>query len=95
VLFLILTFLSYVTAADSNTSAMSSVCTKGLTAEQAESPLMLKVIWGSIVGILACVMISFSGMEGIKIISVLGGFPALFLMIAVGFSAIRLILTVK
>ncbi len=95
VLFLLLTFLSYVTAADSNTSAMSGVCTKGLTAEHAESPLMLKVIWGSIIGILACVMISFSGMEGIKIISVLGGFPALFLMIAVGFSAIRLILTEK
>lgn len=91
--FLLITFISYVTAADSNTSAMSNICTKGITTENQESPLFIQVIWGTIIGTLAWVMISYSGMEGIKMISVLGGFPALFLVIAIALGAIKLLIS--
>lgn len=45
-LFLMIVFVSFVTAADSNTNAMSGLCTEGLTAEDTESPMILKFIWG-------------------------------------------------
>ncbi|MFY0601118.1 MAG: BCCT family transporter [Cyclobacteriaceae bacterium] len=91
--FLIITFISYVTAADSNTSAMSNLCTKGISTENQESPLFIQIIWGSIIGILAWVMISYAGIDGIKMISVLGGFPALFLVILIAFGAVKLLLS--
>ncbi|MEQ8580254.1 MAG: BCCT family transporter [Marinoscillum sp.] len=95
IIFLLITFISYVTAADSNTSAMSNLCTKGITTEHQEAPVFTQIIWGTIVGALAWIMISYSGIEGIKMISVLGGFPALFLVIAVAFGAIKLMITTK
>lgn len=91
--FLLITFISYVTAADSNTSAMSNICTKGISTENQESPLFIQVIWGSVIGVLAWVMISYSGIEGIKMISVLGGFPALFLVIAIALGAVKLLVS--
>lgn len=90
--FLLLTFLSYVTAADSNTSAMSNLCSYEIDNNHQESSTWIKALWGTIVGALACIMLSGSGMNGIKMISVLGGFPALFLMIAMGFGWIKLLL---
>jgi len=95
IIFLLITFISYVTAADSNTSAMSNLCTKGITTEHQESPVFIQVIWGTIVGTLAWIMISYSGIEGIKMISVLGGFPALFLVIAISLGALQLMITTK
>lgn len=94
-LFLLITFLSFVTAADSNTSAMSNLCTRGITTENQESPLPIKVIWGVVIGVLSWVMIAYSGIEGIKMLSVLGGFPALFLVICIALGAIRLLIQRK
>ena len=91
VAFLFIVFVSYVTAADSNTSAMSGISTKGISPENPEAPLLIKVIWGSLIGIIAWVMITSAGVDGIRMISVLGGFPALFLVIAVAFGLVRLI----
>ncbi len=90
-LFIAISFISYVTAADSNTSAMSNLCTKGITEENQDSPLRLQIMWGVFIGAFAWIMISFAGLDGIKMISVLGGFPALFLIIAIGASALKLI----
>ncbi len=91
-LFLITTFISYITAADSNTSAMSNICTKGVTPEHPESPVFIKIVWGIIIGLIAWVMIANAGIDGIKIISVLGGFPALLIVILVGIGAVRLLI---
>lgn len=93
--FLLITFISYVTAADSNTSAMSNICTKGITTIDQESPTFIKITWGLIIGILAWVVISYAGIEGIKMISVLGGFPALFLVIFIAIGAIKTVITHK
>ena len=91
-LFLITTFISYVTAADSNTSAMSNICTKDVTPEHPESPVFIKIIWGTIIGLIAWVMIASAGIDGIKIISVLGGFPALLIVVLVVLGAVKLLI---
>lgn len=89
-IFLLIAFLSYVTAADSNTSAMSAMSSVGISPENPESPFGIKVIWGLVIGILAWTMIAKAGIDGVKQISVLGGFPALFLIILVGIGLIKM-----
>lgn len=81
VLFIIAAFLSYVTSADSNTNAIASLCTAGLSEEDAESPLILKVFWGLTTGAVCIAMLSAYGMDGMKMLADLGGFPSAFLMI--------------
>ena len=90
-IFLFIVFISYVTAADSNTSAMTGMSIKGVSPDEPETPLYLKVIWGVLVGVVSWVMISFAGVDGVKMISNLGGLPALFLVILVGAGMIKLI----
>lgn len=82
ILFLISMFISYVTAADSNTVAMAGMCTDDLSATNTESPVYIKILWGIVIGAVAWVMITFSGINGVKMLSNLGGLPALFLLIA-------------
>jgi glycine betaine transporter len=91
-LFVGVTFLSFVTAADSNTSAMGGISSKGITVDSQESPMMIKILWGASVGVVSWVMVSFRGIEGIKMSSNLGGVPALLLLIVVSVSLVRLIL---
>ncbi|WP_186756267.1 BCCT family transporter [Echinicola salinicaeni] len=84
-------FISYVTAADSNTEAMASLSMKNYSIERFDSDTNLKVTWGTLVGLLAWVMITFAGIEGVKILSSLGGLPALFLLIGITISMLLLI----
>ncbi|MDP5139139.1 MAG: BCCT family transporter, partial [Spirosomaceae bacterium] len=62
-LFLLTVFLSFVTAADSNTDAMSNLSTEDFFDYDTESPKSIKIIWGVFIGVLAFVMVSFSGEE--------------------------------
>lgn len=95
IIYLITAFLSYVTAADSNTSAMSGISSEGISPTNPEAPKWIQIIWGTLIGIIAWVMISFGGSEGaqgldgIRMLSNLGGFPALLLIIAVSVGLIR------
>ena len=90
-IFLFIAYVSYVTAADSNTSAMSGLSALGISFKQPDAPLIMKVIWGSLIAIMSWVMISYAGIEGIKILSILGGFPVLFLCIAFIFMFLRIL----
>lgn len=79
---LFIAFISYVTAADSQTDAIGNLCTRGLTADSdLNAGLTMKVVWGVIVGIVAWVMVSFVGIDGVKMLSNLGGLPALFIVL--------------
>jgi choline-glycine betaine transporter len=91
-LFLFVVFVSFVTAADSNTNAMSGLCTSGLSIEDQESPIVLKIVWGSAIGVLCLFMMLMAGIDGVKTVSNLGGFPSLFFLLGVLVSAWRLIL---
>ncbi len=86
-------FLSYVTAADSNISAMSaiSINDKGNEDGSGEAPTSIKIIWGLVIGGLTYIMLSTQGINGIRILSVLGGFPALFIIILAAFSLLRIL----
>lgn len=90
-LFLIILVISFVTAADSNTNAMSSLCTSGLTPEDTESPMALKIIWGFTIGAICFIMLVTFGVDGIKKLSNLGGFPDAFLMVIFIISWIRIL----
>ncbi len=63
-----------------------------------EPPLYVKIAWGSLIGLIAWIMVSFAGegkdkgLEGVKILSNLGGFPALILMIFVAWGMVKLML---
>ncbi|MBT2785446.1 BCCT family transporter [Halomonas sp. ISL-106] len=79
---LFIAYISYVTAADSQTDAIGNLCTRGLTADSdLNAGITMKVTWGVIVGIVAWVMVSFVGIDGVKMLSNLGGLPALFIVL--------------
>lgn len=92
IIFLVAAFLSYVTAADSNTTAMSGISSRANT-DNDEPFIWIKVVWGVLIGSIAWVVISFSesGLDGIKMLSNLGGLPAFFLMLVVAFGMAKLI----
>ncbi|PPK85391.1 choline-glycine betaine transporter [Neolewinella xylanilytica] len=90
--FLLLIFLSYVTAADSNVSAMSALCVRGIGPESAEAPLRIKLLWGGVIGSVSWLLVSFAGLDGIRLISTLGGFPAMLLFILAAVGLLRLVL---
>lgn len=79
--FLLTAIISYITCADSNIHAISSLCTNGLSPEDTESPVSLKVFWGTTIGILSIVMLNAFGIDGMKMLADLGGFVSSFLMI--------------
>lgn len=82
-------FISFVTAADSNTNAMAGLCVDGITVDNQESPAWLKICWGMTLGILTWIVISFAGVDGIKAASDLGGFPSMFIMIILAIGLIK------
>ena len=82
--FVIITFISFVTAADSSTEAMAAVClnkeNKTDTGNQGPSDstkLWLKVMMVSTIGFITWSMVSFSGIQGVKILANLGMLPGL------------------
>ncbi len=94
-IFLVIVFLSFVTASDSNTSAMSGLSSTGISPDSPEPSLGIKVIWGMTIGAVSLIMIVNSGIDGVKMASNLGGFPALFFMILAGFALVKLGRTVE
>ena len=94
--FVILSFVCFVTAADSNTEAIAGICHKSQnhpTIEQEErqpATFRLKVLWASLIGFTAWVMVTFSGVDGVRMLSNLGGLPALFIVLAMNMALIRM-----
>jgi choline-glycine betaine transporter len=78
--YLFIVFISFVTASDSNTTALAGLCTKGVHVE-AESLPWMKIVWGLTIGLVTWILISAAGIDGIKSASNLGGFPNMFLML--------------
>ena len=82
-IFLLTAFLSYVTASDSNTSAMSGLCSTGISPESPESSMHIKILWGVMIGLVSWIMVSFAGLDGLRMLNGLGGLPAMFLCIGI------------
>jgi choline-glycine betaine transporter len=83
----LVSFISYVTAADSNMDVIANLCRKDETetgtegTDKSGSLLGLKFIWAVAVGLAALIMTALSGVDGIKMLSNLGGLPALFIIL--------------
>lgn len=92
VIFLFTAFLSYVTAADSNTEAMGGISSTGISPNTPSPPIAIKVVWGLTIGSVAFVMVSLAGIDGVKMLSNLGGLPALLLIMAINFGLLKLLL---
>ncbi len=86
-------FICFVTSSDSNMTAMASISSTGITPESPEGNLWLKILWGTTVGAVSWVMISFTGgVDGVKILSNLGGFPAAILQLLIIASLAKVVL---
>lgn len=85
-LFILLTFISFVTAMDSNTHSISNLCLKDIGSGQkrARADRWVKLFWGALIGAVAFIMTSTTGIDGVRMLSNLGGLPGLFILIAMG-----------
>ncbi|MBR0576351.1 BCCT family transporter [Proteiniclasticum sp. BAD-10] len=88
-IFIFAAFLSYVTGADAMTSSMGGMSTTGISPDSPEPSIGMKVFWGALLCIVSWVMLAFAGIDGIKMLSNLGGFPALFLELAMAYSIVK------
>jgi len=96
---LILAFISYVTAADSNTEAISQICRKHgdqeTVQDQPITGARLKMIWVVLLALTAWIMVAFSGIDGVRMLSNVGGLPALFVVIGLNLALIRMMFRAK
>lgn len=93
---LILSFISYVTAADSNTEAISQICKThdhAMTEADETEPRAprLKIIWVILLCLMAWIMVAFSGIDGVRMLSNVGGLPALFVVLGLQACLIRMV----
>jgi choline-glycine betaine transporter len=88
--YLFIVFISFVTAADSNTTAIAGLCTSGNVKTEEEPPMYLKIIWGVTIGVVTWVLISLADIGGIKAASNLGGFPNMFLVICYAIGLLKI-----
>ncbi len=84
--FVMLSFISFVTAMDSNTHSIAAVCLKPAKShdDERKSSIPVKLFWGVLVGAVAWVMTSTTGIDGVRMLSNLGGAPGLLILIAMG-----------
>lgn len=93
---LLLAFISYVTAADSNTEAISQICkthTHAMTETDEVEPSAprLKIAWVILLCLMAWIMVAFSGIDGVRMLSNVGGLPALFVVLGLQVCLIRMV----
>ncbi|MEM1148884.1 MAG: BCCT family transporter [Pseudomonadota bacterium] len=92
---LLISFISYVTAADSNTEAISQICkthTHPMTEvdETEPSAPRLKIAWVILLCVMAWIMVAFSGIDGVRMLSNVGGLPALFVVLGLQLCLLRM-----
>ncbi len=87
---LFVAFISFVTTAHSNSLVMSQICTKGLSADNVHANKFLIVMWGSFVAFISWTMITFAGINGIKMVANLGGMFAIVVLTLMTVSAVVL-----
>ncbi len=97
-LFLLAIYISVVTLADSMTTTVSSLSVRGAGNNAlVEPPAQVKIFWGAIMSSIAIVNLiagkagEISGIDATKQIATVAGFPLLFLMLLIGYSAVAML----
>ena len=80
-LFVVLIFLSTITACNSNCIAMAGISTQGINPDSPDSPMWLKLVWCVVPMAVGYIMIATVGVNGVKIIANFGGMFAALIMI--------------
>lgn len=88
-MFLALIILSFVTLADPMTSAIASSCCLLPDDYSGEPPRYLKLSWGISIAAISLSALLFAGLDGIRMLSMVMGFPALILGVLVSLSAVK------
>ena len=70
-----------ITAMDSTTNSIAALSTTGISPEKQEAPVFLKVMWGVMFAVLSYIMLTIAGIDGIKMVSNLGGLPNIFIIL--------------
>ena len=94
--FLITVLISFVTAMDSNTLSISNLCMRSSSTDQKEQTFFgtegaMKIFWGVLIGLISFIMTSTTGIDGVRLLSNLGGVPGLFILILSGAVLIKLL----
>jgi choline-glycine betaine transporter len=79
---LIIVGLSFVTLADSMTSTISLMTIRNNEGVK-EAPMPLKLGWGLLMGATSFIFVLNGGLDGIKVVKTIAGFPILFVEIAI------------
>ncbi len=87
--FILTMFLSYVTGSDAYTTTLGGMSTTGISPEDPEPSMRMKIFWGVIIGTVSWIMITTAGVDGIKMLSNLGGGPALILELIMSVSLVK------
>ncbi|NMD71558.1 BCCT family transporter [Bacillus sp. DNRA2] len=82
-------FLSYVTGSDAFTTTLGGLSTTGISPDDPEPSMLMKIFWGIVIGTVTWVMITSAGVDGIKMLSNLGGGPALILELLICVSLLK------
>ncbi|MGL4606592.1 MAG: BCCT family transporter [Eubacteriaceae bacterium] len=82
IIMLVLIGLSFVTLADSMTSTIAQMSMKQQSSEVKEAPLFMKVFWGVLIGSVSLLFVITGGINGIKIVKTIAGYPMLFVELA-------------
>ena len=80
-LFFAALMFSMITAMDSTTNSIAALSTSGISPKDQEAPVFLKVMWGVLFAVLSYIMLTISGIDGIKLVSNLGGLPNIFILL--------------
>lgn len=86
--FLFAVFTSIVTYADPMTSVLSNLSSKSSKVDE-EPPRVMKLIWGISIGTIAYLIIATGGIDGIRGMFTLIGFPMMFLLFFIGVAAVK------
>ncbi len=92
ILFFVAVFVSFVTASDSTTVAISDLCCHSdkENPEKSDTPAFVKILWGVIISVLTWIMMSIGeGITGMKMLSNIGGLPALIFVLLITTALIR------
>lgn len=100
-IFIIAVYISVVTLCDSMTTTISSLSTSANENASIEPPNKIKIFWGLVMSSVAIINLiagkagEISGIDATKQIATVAGFPTLFLMLAIAFSVVVMMVKEK
>jgi choline-glycine betaine transporter len=88
IVFVVTIVVSFATLADPMTSVLATISTKGLRVEE-EAPPRLKIVWGVTAGLIAYLLVASGGIDSLRGMLSLAGFPMMLLTILMCVSLVK------